>query len=106
MEGAERDAAALTAAKARLAAAERAQRATEWELEVCRQRLEQVGSECCWEDGCVFAGAYLDGCRCMCRMKLQESACRASGCYPHASPPTPATHSAGGARAGGAAAPF
>lgn len=44
VEGAERDAAALTAAKARLAAAERAQRASEWELEVCRQRLEQVGS--------------------------------------------------------------
>lgn len=39
---AERDRATLASAKARLAAAERAQRAVEWELEVTQQRLERV----------------------------------------------------------------
>lgn len=58
VEGAGRDAAALAAAKARLVAAERAQRATEWELEVCRQRLEQVRAGCCWMR---WLGGCLDG---------------------------------------------
>lgn len=67
VEGAERDAAALAAAKARLVAAERAQRATEWELEVCRQRLEQVRAGWCWVrslDGSVWvlADGALMGC--------------------------------------------
>lgn len=40
--GAERDRAVLAGAKARLAAAERSQRALEWQLEVTQQRLERV----------------------------------------------------------------
>ena len=61
VESAERDRAALAAAKARLAAAERQARATEWELEVTQQLLQRVGGWPGWLAGwrAEVAGGWL-----------------------------------------------
>ena len=86
VESAERDRAALAAAKARLAAAERQARATEWELEVTQQRLEWVGGLAGWMAGWreeTAAGrAHMRGCR-------ELASCRLGLSSQHRHPPQP-----------------